>query len=170
MKNKNTRRGFTLIELLVVVLIIGILAAVAVPQYQKAVAKSRITQLLVRFDALSKAAQIYYLANGQYPSDVRDLDLGIESSDVTYGKTTISNANHIGIIYDGDAAGIRCAVLARGDVWCTDEEYAIHSYLTTGKRYCRNRTGSKLAGEVCRSIAVGDAEESTTSYKDYPLN
>ncbi len=56
--------GFTLIELLVVVLIIGILAAVAVPQYQKAVQKARLTQLDVTIKALTKAIDSYVLENG----------------------------------------------------------------------------------------------------------
>ncbi len=63
---KGHTAAFTLIELLVVVLIIGILAAVAVPQYQKAVMKSRVAQAQISLKALIEAQQAYYLANGEY--------------------------------------------------------------------------------------------------------
>ena len=61
-------RGFTLIELLVVVLIIGILAAVALPQYEKAVEKSRMAEAVQVVSSLQKAVDIYVMTNG-YPSD-----------------------------------------------------------------------------------------------------
>ena len=81
--------AFTLIELLVVVLIIGILTAIALPQYQKAVEKSRFVQLQIAGKALDNAEQLYYLANGDYTADLTQLDIqmpgNIKDSLVTFG-------------------------------------------------------------------------------------
>ena len=76
MKNKNScKSAFTLIELLVVVLIIGILAGIALPLYQKAVDKARFTQLVIASKALVDAQNEYYLANGVYASRADELTL-----------------------------------------------------------------------------------------------
>lgn len=74
-RNDAGEKGFTLIELLVVVLIIGILSAVALPQYQKAVWKSRAAQLFTLARSLGTAQEAFYMANGSYPTQFSELDL-----------------------------------------------------------------------------------------------
>ena len=82
---KHPASGFTLIELLVVVLIIGILSAVAVPQYTKAVAKARAAEGLAMMKSLSAGFEEYVLANGTLPDSFDQLTLapGITSPDAS---------------------------------------------------------------------------------------
>lgn len=66
--NKYSISGFTLIELLVVVLIIGILSAIALPQYEKSVEKSRLAEAFLQINAMEKAMDVYMLENGGLPT------------------------------------------------------------------------------------------------------
>ena len=76
-KQKILKSGFTLLELLVVVLIIGILATIAIPQYRRAVEKSRGAQVLSLLHTLAQSTQEYYLVKGEYPNSWDELSVDI---------------------------------------------------------------------------------------------
>jgi prepilin-type N-terminal cleavage/methylation domain-containing protein len=76
MKSKKPKRGFTLIELLVAVLIIGILAAIALPQYQKAVSISKNAEIITNVGTLEKALQVAAMQLGKPVTDLASLDVG----------------------------------------------------------------------------------------------
>ncbi len=71
----NTKKGFTLIELLVVVLIIGILAAMAMPAYFKAVERSRTAEADTMIGSVVNAQQRYKMKTGKYTEVWTSLDV-----------------------------------------------------------------------------------------------
>lgn len=84
---RNTKQGgFTLIELMIVVAIIGVLASIAVPQYQNYVGRAQVSEAISLASSAKTAVSEYYLTNGSWPTDTDDA--GIETMEGSYVAST----------------------------------------------------------------------------------
>lgn len=129
--NKN---AFTLIELLVVVLIIGILAAVAVPQYQRAVERARAMEAVSNLKALVTAEKVYKMANGTATRDLDKLDLQVSGTyDSNTKKFTSQYFTYTGNSYNGGEGLEVQATRIHGGV--NSLKYRIY-FAYNGRYYC----------------------------------
>ncbi len=147
----TNKKGFTLIELLVVVLIIGILAAIALPQYFKAVEKSRATEALSIMGSLSAAMERARLVStdNTYPSTVATLDIQFADYNGTPVTASSWSTKNFTIALNGTTP-------ANGTVTATRNGTANSGYVITreyysGKVTCKDGSNS---GQVCASLGL----------------
>ena len=151
----NSTTAFTLIELLVVVLIIGILAAVALPQYQKAVDKARLSKLVAMVKSVTQAEEAYYLANGNYTDQWDELALSFPGTLNQTGKIlstedwAIILAQTFVTAKDTKLTNIKILAFYQNTGWGDRE----------GKITCYASVTSDYAKKLCKQVAphyIGD--------------
>lgn len=157
MTKRNARRGFTLIELLVVVLIIGILAAVAVPQYQKVVEKVYSSEAIAQLRALAQAQHIYKLANGEYTKEWNELDIDLDG---VRSPSTVNSEKYQSNWYFSltNVQDEYPTIWARrvGKDFQKGAWYIVYDLLTD-KLYCETYENDEESTRICKTFGtVGD--------------
>ena len=181
------KQGFTLIELLVVVLIIGILAAVALPQYNKAVEKSEAAQALALMNTLVEAQRVYYLTHGEYATTLSQLDVDLpwtgntkwHSGDSSSAMTADTHSNNKWTVqlYTDTSAKVYAILIGRisGPYQGAGFTYYFHNEwnanLPLNKILCYEGvsagyaiTFQQPAGSYCQKIMRGTVIPNTQSY------
>ncbi len=168
------KKGFTLIELLVVVLIIGILSSVALPQYTKAVEKSRATEAQTLMGNLATAEQIYQMSTGNFTGDLSVLDLQLPG--VTSASTNTVSTKNFKVTITTPATATATATtfaaearrISNGSNATGDLGYKITLAIDANGNISRQCVGSAT---TCKSIGNGaTCTASSTSNKDWCYN
>ncbi len=175
------QKGFTLLELLVVVLIVGILAAVALPQYKKAVEKAKAAQAITMLKSVVNAQRRYFLANGKYAESFAELDITIPWTGHTLFhrniSETLSNNDWAVQMVGGDSGSVRVGRLTgpyRGTGFYVFFNYTGSGHYKNNVLYCLETkssadyrvTWSGGQGNYCNKLFKGTLLTPTNAKSD----
>ena len=151
--------AFTLIELLVVILIIGILTAVAVPMYKRAVLKSRFATVMPLAKAIAQGNETYYLANGEYATQLPKLAIDKPEGDTAGVLVGLQSTEYFNYVL-GTRQGMNNNYIM----------YQKHSPNFSGNIHCEAKTDDPQAHDLCKALGgtqIGGSQ--TENYTTYIL-
>ena len=154
------KKAFTLIELLVVVLIIGILSAIALPQYQTSVDKTRYTTMMAAVRAAKDAQELYYLANGYYTTDLHDLEEVLPAQCTIQANNITAQCGSFKINLPKAGGAINAELISSvngiGNVFKMYYDHIAPGYITCyaysedgerGRRLCKSLGGTQVSSQ-----------------------
>lgn len=154
------KSGFSLLELLVVILIIGILAAIALPQYQLAVARSRFETLKFLTNSIREAQERYYILYDNYATKITEIDVDFPEGEISADEKRID--------FDD---GVYCHIYSsanktKRDIYCANKNITYGIYIgnknNSGTDYlgdgvdgygCITKCDNKMYTNICKKIS-----------------
>ena len=113
------KKGFTLIEVLIVVIILGILATLAVPQFTRMIKRARMSEAWAGLGAVRTAQSVYWMEKSAYATVITDLDCDATAGDFTFSVANDASGYIATATGAGDAAGLVATMTASGVRTCT---------------------------------------------------
>ena len=166
-------RAFTLIELLVVVLIIGILAAIAVPKYQEAVDRSQLSEAILMARNIKNQQELFYLQNGRYAQDCVELNADFPAGIEKKGNNFYLNKGSYYVFYHCNNGNVDVSISLRDNPSSSKASFlaGINIYFDQGlsksnqkykgKMYCFSNFNDKWV-QICKDL--GKEKRSDKSY------
>ena len=148
----KTNKGFTLIELLVVVLIIGILAAMAMPQYFKAVERSRMTEADTLLGSIAQAQRRKFLQTNKFVTNYKALDVSPKGANGSTYYTKGAGGNGFTVALTGtDFTGGYATATRSAGSGTLQYQYRLERYYQGDNVTCvgTNTAGQELCADFC---------------------
>jgi type IV pilus assembly protein PilA len=161
---RKIQSGFTLIELMIVVAIIGILAAIAIPQYQNYVARAQMSEALSLASGGKVALAEYFNSKGEFPDG--NTAAGMEDDTSITGRyvtsVTVSRVKAADAVTTGDS--LSDAVGAQGILKVHMDQDDTHSLLKGGDMELKGTSSGGSIIWVCSSPSTGEGTPSLTNF------